>query len=56
MYISLFYGTPDDYVQVACQQERYLEKMLAMGWKKSPEELQPKETKQRASHESRRPN
>lgn len=56
MHISMFYGSPDDYVQVVVHQERYIDKMLAMGWKKSPEELNAKETHKKASNESRRAN
>ncbi len=40
MHISMFYGDPDDFIQVVCLQERYQEKLLALGWKKTPEELQ----------------
>lgn len=39
MAISLFHGSPDDYVQVVCLQDRYHERLLAMGWRKTPEEL-----------------
>lgn len=41
MHVSMFYGTPDDYVQVVCHQERYHDRMIAMGWRKTPEELKP---------------
>lgn len=39
MAISMFYGTKDDYIQVVVLQPRYHEKLQAMGWAKTPEDL-----------------
>jgi len=40
MHISMFYGEPEDFIQVVVLQERYQEKLLNLGWRKTPEELQ----------------
>lgn len=39
MHISMFHGSPDDYIQIVCHQERYQERLRAMGFRDSPEEL-----------------
>lgn len=35
----MFHGSPDDYVQIVCHQGRYQERLRAMGFRDSPEEL-----------------
>lgn len=39
MHISMFYGLPDDYIQIVCHQERYQDKLRAMGFRDTPDEL-----------------
>lgn len=38
----MFHGSPDNYVQIVCLQDRYHERLFNMGWRKTPEELEVK--------------
>lgn len=50
MHISMFHGSPDDYVQIVCHQERYQDRLRAIGFRDTPEELEVKQ-KQPEGHE-----
>lgn len=39
MHISMFHGTPDDFIQVTCHQEKYQDKLKALGFVTSVEKL-----------------
>lgn len=39
MFLSMFHGAKDDYIQVVVHHEQYEEKMRAMGWVESVDDL-----------------
>lgn len=47
MHISMFHGTPNDYVQVTCHQEKYQDKLKALGFVTSVSELKAEAAKPR---------
>jgi len=44
MHISMFHGSPEDYIQITCHQERYQDRLRAMGFRDTPEQLGSSET------------